>query len=147
MKTTYYADSIGVVAIITLIVASILTPALLFTQTAIASIDDEQSGNTITNDTEMTPQAATASDSATTQRVAVGGGNITFSVNQFIPQITEIQPGENVTFFAPDGSIELHNVIFDLSNGTIISEKWLPFTLPSDFLGGEVLQMSPKNYY
>jgi plastocyanin len=139
MKTTFYAGSIAVVATMILIIASISAPALLFTQRAIASIDDEQGGSTTTNDTDMTaPAARTASDNATTQRVAVGGGNITFSVNQFSPQITEIQPGESVTFFASDGSIELHNVIFDLTNGTTISDLWLPFTLPSDVLGGEV---------
>lgn len=138
MKTTFYAGSIAVVATMILIIASISAPALLFTQTAIASIDDEQGGSTTTNDTDMTAPATTASDNATTQRVAVGGGNITFSVNQFSPQITEIQPGESVTFFASDGSIELHNVIFDLTNGTTISDLWLPFTLPSDVLGGEV---------
>jgi plastocyanin len=138
MKTTFYAGSIAVVAMMILIIASIsAASALLFTQTAIASID-EQGGSTTTNDTDMTAPAATASDNATTQRVAVGGGNITFSVNQFSPQITEIQPGESVTFFAPDRSIELHNVIFDLTNGTTISDLWLPFTLPSDTLGGEV---------
>jgi plastocyanin len=146
MKTTFYAGSIAVVATMILIVASISTPALLLTQTAIASVDDEQGGSTTTNDTDMatttstgdTTASPTASDNATTQRVSVGGGNITFSVNQFSPQITEIQPGESVTFFAPDGSIELHNVIFDLTNGTTISDLWLPFTLPSDVLGGEV---------
>jgi plastocyanin len=138
MNTTFYVGSIAVVAKIILIIGSISAPALLFTQTAIASIDDEQGGSTITNDTDMTAPAATASDNATTQRVAVGGGNITLSINQFSPQITEIQPGESVTFFAPDGSIEVHNVIFDLSNGTTISDIGVPFILPSDILGGEV---------
>jgi plastocyanin len=147
MKTTFYAGSIAVVATMILIIASIsAAPALLFTQTAIASIDDEQGGSTTTNDTDMTTTTSTgdtttsptAPDNATTRRVSVGGGNITFSVNQFSPSITEIQPGESVTFFAPDGSIELHNVIFDLTNGTTISDLWLPFTLPSDVLGGEV---------
>lgn len=147
MKTTLYAGSIAVVATMILIIASILAPALLLTQTAIASIEDEQGGSTTTtNDTDMTATTSTgntttsptAPDRATTPRVAVGGGNITFSVNQFSPQITEIQPGGNVTFFAPEGSIELHNVIFDLTNGTTISDLWLPFTLPSDILGGEV---------
>ncbi len=41
MKTTFYAGSIAVVATMILIVASISTPALLLTQTAIASIDDD----------------------------------------------------------------------------------------------------------
>ena len=146
MKTTFYAGSIAVVATMILIVASISTPALLLTQTAIASIDDEQGGSITTDDTDMatttstgdTTTTPTATDNATTQQVAVGGGNITFSVNQFSPPMTEIQPGESVTFFAPNGSIELHNVIFDLTNGTTISDLWLPFTLPSDVLGGEV---------
>jgi hypothetical protein len=29
-----------------------------------------------------------------TQRVAVGGGNMNISINQFSPQTAEIQPGE-----------------------------------------------------
>jgi plastocyanin len=112
-----------------LIMASIVsvTPELL-KQAAIATIGQ---GNTTTTATPTGPNNAT-------QRVSVGGGNVTFSVNQFSPQITEIQPGESVTFFAPNGSIEPHNVIFDLTNGTTISDLWLPFTLPSDALGGEV---------
>jgi plastocyanin len=102
-----------------------------FKQTAIATVDQ---GNTTT----ATP---TGPDNAT-QRVSVGGGNITFSVNQFSPQITEIQPGESVTFFAPDGSIELHNVIFDLTNGTTISDLGVPFVLPPD-VSTEELQLAP----
>jgi plastocyanin len=137
MKTTLYAGSVVVVATMILIIASIAAPALLLTQTAIASIEDEQGGSTTTS-TGNTTTSPTAPDIATTSRVAVGGGNITFSVNQFSPPITEIQPGGSVTFFAPEGSIELHNVIFDLTNGTTISDLWLPFTLPSDILGGEV---------
>src|SRR5918994_4416604 len=131
MMTTLYSGSVAITAIMMvmiLLMTSIMSVApKLFSQTAIATVDQ---GNTTT----ATP---TGSDNAT-QRVAVGGGNITFSVNQFSPQIIEIQPGESVTFFAPDGSIELHNVIFDLTNGTTVSDLWLPFTLPSDVLGGEV---------
>lgn len=110
---------------IILIMASISGPALLFTQTAIASIEG-QGGGTTTNDTETTTTTTTGTAAAptvtdnATQRVAVGGGNITISINQFSPQTVEIQPGESVTFFAPNGSTEVHNVIFDLSNGTII---------------------------
>jgi plastocyanin len=121
MKATFYVGSIAIVAMMILIASSISsTPALLFTQTAIASIEQ---GETTAATTDATT-APTASDNAITQRVSVGGGNITFSVNQFLPQITEIQPGESVTFFAPDGSIELHNVIFDLTNGTTISSAY-----------------------
>jgi plastocyanin len=144
MKSIFYAESIAGFAMMILTIATIsAAPALLFTQTAIASIDGEQAGvaTTTTNDTDMTAPTTTTTavpDNATTQRVSVGGGNITFSVNQFLPQMTEIQPGESVTFYAPNGSIEPHNVIFDLTNGTTISDLWLPFTLPQDVLGGEV---------
>jgi plastocyanin len=133
MKTALYPGSVAITAmmVMILLMASIISAApALFKQTAIATVDQ---GNTTTT----TTTSLTGPDNAT-QRVSVGGGNITFSVNQFSPQITEIQPGESVTFFAPDGSIELHNVIFDLTNGTTISDLWLPFTLPSDILGGEV---------
>jgi plastocyanin len=130
MNTRLFSGSFAITAtmVIILLMASINSVAPeLFKQKAIATVDQ---GNTTT----ITP---TGSDS-TTQRVSVGGGNITFSVNQFSPQITEIQPGQSVTFYAPNGSIEPHNVIFDLTNGTTLSDLWLPFTLPSDVLGGEV---------
>jgi plastocyanin len=132
MKMTAYSRSVTSTAMMgmILLMASMISVApALFKQTAIATIDQ---GDTTTTTTPTAP------DNATTERVAVGGGNITFSVNQFSPSITEIQPGESVTFFAPNGSIEPHNVIFDLTNGTTISDVWLPFTLPSDVLGGEV---------
>jgi plastocyanin len=130
MNITFCSGSFAITAtmVIVLLLASINSVAPeLFKQTAIATVDQ---GNTTTT----TP---TGSDN-TAQRVAVGGGNITFSVNEFSPQITEIQPGQSITFYAPNGSIEPHNVIFDLTNGTILSDLWLPFTLPSDVLGGEV---------
>lgn len=132
MKDPFHAGSVTIAAMIILIMASISAPALLFTQTAIASTEG-QGGATTTTGTTTT----TAPNNAT-QRVAVGGGNITLSINQFSPQTVEIQPGESVTFFAPQGSIEVHNVIFDLSNGTTISDIGVPFTLPSDVFGGEV---------
>jgi plastocyanin len=99
---------------------------LLFTQTAIAS-SAGQDETTTTTDTTTT---LTAPNNAITKRVAVGGGNITLSINQFSPQTVEIQPGESVTFFAPEDSFEVHNVMFDLSNGTTISGIGMPFTLP-----------------
>jgi plastocyanin len=137
MKTTFYPGSIAIVAMMILIIASIsAAPALLFRQTAIASIDQDETTTVTTNTTP------TASNNATAHRVSVGGGNITFSVNQFSPQITEIQPGESVTFFAPDGSIELHNVIFDLTNGTTLSDIGVPFMLPPD-VSAEELQLAP----
>jgi plastocyanin len=135
MKTTFYAGSVTITAmmVMILLMASIISAApALFKQTATATLDQ--------GDTTTTP-TPTAPDNAT-QRVAVGGGNINFSVNQFSPQTAEIQPGESVTFFAPDGSIELHNVIFDLTNGTTISDLWLPFILPPD-VSAEELQLAP----
>jgi plastocyanin len=130
MKNSFHAGSIIIAAMIILIMEStILDPTtLLFTQTAIASTAGQGETTTTT----------TVPGNATTQRVAVGGGNLTLSINQFSPQTVEIQPGETVTFFAPPGSLEIHNVIFDFSNGTIISDIGVPFVLPSDGLGGEV---------
>src|SRR5918992_1807136 len=132
MNTILYSRSFATTAMMgmILIMGSIVSVAPeLLNQTAIATV--VQGNTTTTTATPIGPNNAT-------QRVSVGGGNVTFSVNQFSPQITEIQPGESVTFFAPNGSIEPHNVIFDLTNGTTISDVWLPFTLPSDVLGGEV---------
>jgi plastocyanin len=144
MKSVFYSESVIISAImVILIIASISASALLLTQTAIASID-EQGGTT--NDTDMTTTTtstgtittiSTAPDNAT-QQVAVGGGNITNSINQFLPQTAEIQPWESVTFFASNGSTEVHNVIFDLTNGTTILDVGVPFTLPTEALGGEV---------
>jgi plastocyanin len=138
MKGTFYAGSVSMsvmMVMMILLMASIISaaPTDLFKQTATATLDQ---GNTTT--TIPTP---TAPDNAT-QRVAVGGGNINFSVNQFSPQTAEIQPGQSVTFFAADGSIELHNVIFDLTNGTTISDLWVPFILPPD-ISSEELELAP----
>ena len=137
MKTIFYAESIAIVVTIILIVATISVPALLFEKTAIASID-EQGDSTIANDTNMsTTTTATTTGitgptigNSTSQRVAVGGGNMTISINQFSPQTVQIQSGESVTFFAPNVSTEVHNVIFDQSNGTTTSDIGVPFTLP-----------------
>jgi plastocyanin len=133
MKATFYAESVTMVAMMILVIASICAPALLFMKTAIASID-EQGGSTRTTTTNVTDMTTTTTDPTVadnaTQRVAVGGGNMNISINQFSPQTAEIQPGESVTFFAANGSTEVHNVIFDLSNGTTISDIGVPFTLP-----------------
>ena len=69
---------------------------------------------------------------------------MTLSINQFSPSVMNIQPGENVTFYAPSGSTEIHNVIFDLSNGTAISDIELPFILPPG-VPSEALQLAPPN--
>ena len=79
-------------------------------------------------------------------RVAVGGGNLTFSLNQFLPSSTVIQSGQSVTFYAPSGSTELHNVVIDLTNGAAISSVELAFILPSGF-STETLQLVPPDNF
>jgi plastocyanin len=137
MKNPFHAAGSVIIASMIIVVMasstiSCSTP-LLFTRTAIASTTTGQDEITTTTTGTTVP-----SGNVTTQRVAVGGGNITLSINQFSPQTVDIQPGESVTFFAPPGSLEIHNVIFDLSNGTTISDIGVPFILPLDGLGGEV---------
>ena len=138
MKNPFHAGSAIIAAMMILIIVVLSTisgpTTLLFTQIAIAS----SAGQGEITTTTTTGTTAPSGNNATTQRVAVGGGNITLSINQFSPQTVDIQPGESVTFFAPPGSLEIHNVIFDLSNGTTISDIGVPFILPSDGLGGEV---------
>ena len=122
------------VMMFSILASSTLGPALLFAQTAIASVD-EQSGSSSTTATSGTDTTAATPPDNATHAVAVGGGNMSVSVNQFSPRTTEIRSGESVTFFAPSGSTEVHNVIFDTSNGTVISDVGVPFVLPSDNIG------------
>jgi plastocyanin len=77
-------------------------------------------------------------------RVAVGGGNLTVSINQFSPSNVQIRPGQSVTFYAPSGSTELHNVVIDLTNGEAISSIELAFILPSGF-STQALELAPPN--
>lgn len=148
MKSVFYSESVIIAAMMVILIIAFISASalLLLTQTATASIDKR--GGTTNYDTDMTTTTATttstgiitistAPDNAT-QQVAVGGGNITNSINQFLPQTTEIQPGESVTFSASNGSTEVHNVIFDLTNGTTTLDVGVPFTLPTEALGGEV---------
>jgi plastocyanin len=101
----------------------------------------------VTGSALPTPQQVTASTDTIEEeeRVSVGGGNMTVSVNQFSPAVVEIQRGESVTFYAPQNSTEVHNVIFDLSNGSTISDILLPFSLPSGVSAeqAESLQLAP----
>jgi plastocyanin len=69
-------------------------------------------------------QTATAVDGTL---VSVGGGNLTVSYNQFYPQELNIAAGESLTFVNP--TPQIHSVVFDFSNGTIISDINLPFTV------------------
>jgi hypothetical protein len=68
------------------------------------------------------------------------------SINQFSPSTIEIQPGQSVTFYAPSGSTELHNVVLDLSNGTAISSVELAFLLSSG-VSPEAFQLAPPNNF
>jgi plastocyanin len=103
----------------------------------------------VTGSALLTPQQILASvDNAieAEERVAVGGildGNLTVSVNQFSPAAVEIQTGETVTFYAPDNSTEVHNIVIDMSNGTIISGNELPFILPQGADPEQQLELAP----
>lgn len=121
-----------------IILAWFLTdPAILSRATVPEPTTD--SGTATTNNNNNTSTAVN-----TQGGVAVGRGNMTVSINQFSPSVMNIQPGENVTFYAPRGSTEIHNVIFDLSNGTAISDIELPFILPPG-VPSEALQLAPPN--
>jgi plastocyanin len=120
----FYASSIIAAAAI-LIAAGVTGSALLTPQQVLASVDNAIEAE---------------------ERVAVGGildGNLTVSVNQFSPAAVEIQTGETVTFYAPDNSTEVHNVIFDVSNGTIVSGNELPFILPQGVDPEQQLELAP----
>jgi plastocyanin len=131
-RYTTFAGVIAAAAAIILLIGFTTEPVILW-QTAIGSQD-------VANTSTTSPTAGGKAD----ERVAVGGGNLTVSINQFSPSITEIQPGESVTFYAPNGSTERHNVIFDLSNGTAISSIQLRFILPPG-VSPEALQLAPPD--
>ena len=106
----------------------------------------------VTGSTLLTPHQVLASIQDTTEaeeRVAVGGildGNLTVSVNQFSPAAVEIQTGESVTFYAPENSTEVHNVVIDLSNNSIISGLELPFILPQGVDPEQLELADPFNF-
>jgi plastocyanin len=110
------------------------------TQGSLEPMSDAGIATTTTN-TTTTTCAANAQ-----HRVAVGGGNLSVSINQFSPSTVQIQPGQSVTFYAPSGSTELHNVLFDLSNGTAISSVELAFILPPGF-SPDALQLAPPDNF
>jgi hypothetical protein len=82
---------------------------------------------------------------ATGESVAVGLGNQTAPINRFFPATLDIFEGQNVTFYAPPNSTEFHNVIFDLSNGSVISGLELPFILPQAVDPGQLALAPPFN--
>jgi plastocyanin len=132
-----HSKSIKNIIVIVVAAAVILTwfmtdPAILSRATVPEPTSDRGTATTTTN--TVNAQG----------RVAVGGGNLTLSINQFSPSLIDIQSGENVTFYAPSGSTEIHNVIFDFSNATAISDIALPFILPPGISSKE-LQLAPPN--
>src|ERR687892_2572513 len=121
----FYVSSVIAAAAI-IIAASVMGSALLTPQQVLASIEDTM-------------------EEGERERVAVGGildGNLTVSVNQFLPAAVEIQTGESVAFYAPENSTEVHNVIFDMTNGSTISGLELPFILPQG-VDPEQLELAP----
>jgi len=94
--------------------------------------------------TTTTTNTTTNTDDNFRGRVAVGEGNLTISVNRFSPSNIQIQRGESVTFYAPNGSTELHNVVLDMSGGTAISSIELAFILPSGFTP-QTLELAPPD--
>jgi plastocyanin len=129
---------IVIVAAVAVILAWFLTDPAILSRATVSQPTTDSGAATINNNNNN-------SNAINTQgRVAVGRGNMTVSINQFSPSVMNIQPGENVTFYAPPGSTEIHNVIFDLSNGTAISDIELPFILPQG-VTSEALQLAPPN--
>lgn len=137
MKNILYA---GLAA--TILVAALTSPAISRTASAAFHEDDGMDDNG-TGDMPM-DYTGIAADNAT-ERVSVGGGNLTVAINQFIPSSVQIEAGQSVTFYAPSGSAELHNVIFDLSNGSVISALELPFILPQGVDAEQLELVQPYN--
>src|SRR5919109_1223207 len=123
---------------IILLLAGVTTDPAMLSRTAIAGPMSD-TGITAATTTTTTPGNGQ-------ERIAVGAGNLTVSINQFSPSTIEIQPGQSVTFYAPSGSTELHNVILDLSNGTAISSLELAFILPSG-VSPEALPLAPPDNF
>jgi hypothetical protein len=94
----------------------------------------------------ITPGTAPTAMNNTQHTVAVGGGNLSVAINQFSPSRIDIHRGESITFYAPTGSTELHNAIFDLSNGSALSSIELAFILPPGF-SPETLQLAPPDNF
>jgi plastocyanin len=149
MKDNKNFGTITAVAVITaaiaLLVGAIIGPATL-SQTAIAAQNDSANTEGSFKSISDILTATTTSGNNAQPRVAVGGGNLSVSINQFSPSNINIQPGQNVTFYAPSGSTELHNVVFDLSNGTAISSVELGFVLPPG-VSTDALQLAPPDNF
>jgi plastocyanin len=130
-----YAVAIGATAAAIILLAITTVPTMLLRTGIAGPMTDTGIATTSTTSTNNTQHT-----------VAVGGGNLTMSINQFLPSTINIHPGESVTFNAPTGSTEFHNVILDLSNGTALSSLEVPFMLPSG-VSPETFQLAPPNNF
>jgi plastocyanin len=133
--------SVGAIAVIVIALAAIILFVVPITGTTPPTITRGTTGPT--NDVGTT--TANSTDNAQ-GRVAVGGGNLTVSLDQFFPSTVETQTGQSVTFYAPNGATELHNVVIDLSGGSAISSVELGFILPTGF-STDALELAPPDNF
>jgi plastocyanin len=131
-----YAVAIGAAAAAIILLVGITTDPAKLSRTGIAGPIIEPGTTTTT----------TTNNNNTQHTVAVGGGNLTMSINQFLPSTINIHPGESVTFNAPSGATELHNVMLDLSSGTAISSLELAFIMPPG-VSPETFQLAPPDNF
>jgi len=132
-------SAIPVAAAIVLLAAYVIGPTM-------SSRDTQGSFEPVSNFRMTTGNNSATSAGNPQGTVAVGGGNLSMSLNQFSPSSVEIHTGDSVTFYAPRGSTELHNVIFDLSNGTAISSIELAFAFPPGFSPQNLQLLPPDNF-
>jgi len=62
-------------------------------------------------------------------RVAAGGGNVSLSLNQFLPKDLEINAGDNVTWYNPSKVPEAHTVTFTSDSNLSVSDIISPFAV------------------
>jgi plastocyanin len=134
-EKSYTSIIVGVAAVAILVAWFAFDPSIFLSRATTIPEPRTDTGIATTNTTALDKAQG---------RVAVGGGNLTLSLNKFLPSTIDIQPGKNVTFYAPSRSTEVHNVIVDLSNGTAISDVEVPFILPQG-VSPEALQLAPPN--
>ena len=86
-------------------------------------------------------------------RVAAGGGNISLSLNQFLPKDVEINAGDNITWYNPSKVPESHTVTFTSDSNLSVNDMNSPFVvsnstqfvpLPPD-ANSEPVMMAGKN--
>lgn len=72
-------------------------------------------------------------DSSTVQShvisVAAGGGNVSLSLNQFLPKDVEINAGDNITWYNPSKVPESHTITFTSDSNLSVSDIISPFAV------------------